>query len=481
VSDSIKPYQEEGVFKSASPWLVAARSQLQEKKLTLIAEHSQQGFNFSVKSSNDTLWVIAHYPKGGGAALRVAYSPVGELKVKQIKKENTTLHFELESNMGTFNTIIEFPDQKEPLLHWTTTLKSLYPLYFDSMPRDVYPLGLNDDPLTSKGAVYSKQEGPKAGILFLTITEPNTGSLLYMQNLTMLNDYFEKTHSSPNNVVQGLWPELGFSLPKDQKKPFPTNEEIIITDAFILPSTTVPKDEFEAAHLYLDLQVPIYFHLRRPETAFHDHISKAKQALSDLEHAKACSICIEDQQYLRPYVDAEDKPPESMVQLAVLMSLVEFERWQEKTIPLRETLHRTMAKFYDSKLKTIKRYLPNVPFDNANKESQEDPDMMDSWYLHHPLLNLARLAIRGDSEAKKLFFDSIGYAICVAHHFNYRWPVLYDMKSLEVKQNQSDGIGETDVACLYALTMVHAYELSKDKCYLEEAKKAAKSLDGLRL
>ena len=43
-----------------------------------------------------------------------------------------------------------------------------------------------------------------------------------------------------------------------------------------------------------------------------------------------------------------------------------------------------------------------------------------------------------------------------------------------------NGDGERDVACIYALVMVHAYELSNDKRYLEEAEKAAESKDKLK-
>ncbi len=462
----------------ASSWLVAARSQLQDFALLVLAEYNRCGFSYTIKSSDDTLWVIIHWPKGGGAAFRLMYCPGGRLAIKNIKKNNCSIIFTLDGNLGQFKVQIEFPEPDQPLLHWTTTLKPLYPLVFESWPRDVYPLGKNDDPLSAKGAVYSKQEGPKAGILYLTINEPCLGSLLYMQNFTVLNDYFERTHSTPTTVVGGKWPELGFSLPHNQQKPLPADIETTISDAFVLPTLVVPKDEFEAAQQYLDLQMPIYFHLQRPKTHFHDYVRKAEQAIKDLD-SEECSIQVNGQKYLRLYVGSEDKPPESMVQLAVLVSLTEFEQWQEKAIPLCETLRKTMVKFYDADLKTIKRYIPDVPFSNKCKEPQEAHDTMDSWYLYHPLLNLARLAKRGFEDARKLLFASLDYSIRVAHHFNYCWPVLYNMETLEVKQTQPQGVGETDVGCIYALVMVHAYELSNDKRYLKEAEAAAKSLDGL--
>lgn len=103
---------------------------------------------------------------------------------------------------------------------------------------------------------------------------------------------------------------------------------------------------------------------------------------------------------------------------------------------------------------------------------------MDAWYLHHPLLNLARMALEGDEMAKDLFLKSIDYAIKVAHHFNYKWPVFYNMKTLEVlKEETQPGMGgEKDVAGVYAQVMLQAWDLTGDKRYFEEAKIAAKSV-----
>lgn len=62
-------------------------------------------------------------------------------------------------------------------------------------------------------------------------------------------------------------------------------------------------------------------------------------------------------------------------------------------------------------------------------------------------MNLSRLALRGDVVAKKLFLNSIDYAIRVAKHFDYDWPVFYKMTTLEVlKAETSSGKGgEKDV------------------------------------
>ena len=70
------------------------------------------------------------------------------------------------------------------------------------------------------------------------------------------------------------------------------------------------------------------------------------------------------------------------------------------------------------------------------------PRVMDSWYLYHSLLNLSRLALRGDETAKKLFLDSLDYAVEVARKFKYQFPVFYDLDTMEViKAEAKEGMG----------------------------------------
>ncbi|RZL14588.1 MAG: hypothetical protein EOO89_15905, partial [Pedobacter sp.] len=60
------------------------------------------------------------------------------------------------------------------------------------------------------------------------------------------------------------------------------------------------------------------------------------------------------------------------------------------------------------------------------------------------------------------------------------WPVFYKMDTLEVlKAETQPGMGgEHDVPGLYAHVMLQAYELTKEKRFLGEAEKAAKTLEG---
>ena len=112
--------------------------------------------------------------------------------------------------------------------------------------------------------------------------------------------------------------------------------------------------------------------------------------------------------------------------------------------------------------------------------STKRPRVMDSWYLFHPLLNLARLAGHGDQRARELLLGSLDRVIEIAHHFDHVWPVFYDIDTLEVIKAESEPGkgGELDVPGLYAHVMLQAYDLTDEQRYLDEALAAAHALRG---
>jgi hypothetical protein len=163
------------------------------------------------------------------------------------------------------------------------------------------------------------------------------------------------------------------------------------------------------------------------------------------------------------------------------MPLTEHDKWAgEDHHPVIQTLQDGIGNFYYEHLGTIVRWLPAWEDRLDWSEEQKRPDVMDSWYLHHPLMNLARLALDGNKEAKELVMKSIDYVIKVAHHFNYQWPVFYKITTLEVLKAETEPGegGELDVPGSYAHLMLMVWELTKDKRYLNEAVTAARKLEG---
>jgi hypothetical protein len=334
-----------------------------------------------------------------------------------------------------------------------------------------------------EGKIHTSQTKTRSGLIFLSTNKPEAGSLMYFQNLSALGDYCQETHTSLGDVVGGQWPELGFALPPAKEKPLPAKKKIVISDAFIAFSEDVPENNFEMAKQYLNLLAGIYVHLPRPETIVHNYPDILGKSLNDIHRCHGCWTHTEGNAYLNAYLCDYKTPPEIMVQLAVLLPLVEYKDWIREDVPVINDIIKALPAFYDEKIKTVVRWMPATEDDLDSSEEHKKPRIMDSWYLYHPQLHLSRLAIKGDKTCKQLFLNSLDYGIRIAHHFNYRWPVFYNVDTLEVtkEETQKGKGGEKDVAGLYAFVMLQAWELTKEKRYLDEAEKAARSLKDMGL
>jgi hypothetical protein len=468
-------------MNARSPWAAAVKNLFHGQDLPALFKQEICGYKVQAISLNNSFWIAVTCPKGTQVVLRPAYAPNDHLQLGKISHHEDGITVHLSATIGLYKVKITFLDKEKALLRYTTIFKANEPLLVPFWPRELVITGPDESDKEPEGTIYIAQAGTRSGLQYIGLDKPKDGSLLYFQNLTALNDYAQATETSLGGVVGGSWPELGFALPPTLKeKPIPAHKEIVLSDAFIAFDAIHPKGEMEQAKQFLDLLATVYLHLPKPATQYHDWPDLVNKGLHDLEFSHGCWSHGAGQDYLNAYVADYDTPPELMVQLAVLMPLTDYYDWCKTELPAIRKIKNGLDAFYSDELKTVVRFLPALAKDLSGDEEQLQPNVMDSWYLHHPLLNLGRLAIRGDKQGKKLFLDSIGFTIRVAHHFNYEWPVLYHMETLEaVKAETQPGKGgEKDVAGLYSLVMLHAWELTQENKYLLEAKKAAKTLVG---
>ncbi|HET8613411.1 MAG TPA: hypothetical protein VFL92_11660 [Sphingomonas sp.] len=111
----------------------------------------------------------------------------------------------------------------------------------------------------------------------------------------------------------------------------------------------------------------------------------------------------------------------------------------------------------------------------------KDADAVDSWYLYHPLMNLGRLALAGDEQARELLLKSIDFGIEAVHHFDYKWPIQYKITDFSViVEAAGDGRGQTDVGGMYAWVMLQVYELTREERFLHEAQAGIDAAKGMR-
>jgi hypothetical protein len=463
-------------MNATSPWLLNINAKLNSPDLSAVFERQAADYAFKVYLVDDSCWIVAFW-SGGRTAFRLAYSPNDPIELKKVLEKDGIVTFHIGSLIGDYEAVVRLPTTDSPVLRLTTTLKVAAPLLFPYWPRDIVPL---DGELPAEGDIYVKQTGTRSGQLFFR--QANTGSVFYLQNLSALADYNQQTETSAAETVGGEWPEIGFALPPTVKnKPLEAGKTYILNDAFITFSEEVAKDESAVVRQFLDLLAALYLTLPKPDTNYQPWPDILDKSLFDLQDSPGCWAQVDGNHYFNAYVCDYNTPPEIMVQLAVLLPLLDYVEWNDSKLDVMKKIKKGLPAFYDEKYGTIMRWHPKAADKLKGEEEQKQPLVMDSWYLHHPLLNLSRLALKGDEVARKLFLDSLEFSIKVAHHFKYEWPVFYKMDTLEVvKAETKPGMGgEKDVPGLYAHVMLQAWELTSETRYLNEAEAAAKKLRGL--
>ena len=466
--------------RPVSPYVLSLREELSTRSMRSVARFELRDFEVEIAAGNDSIWALARRPGRGGLALRVGQTPGGQKAIrKRPRQAGEILRLEVDTLIGKLELTFRADASELPVLRVTTVLTPAVDLLVPFYPRDLYPLDAKDDPAAPDGKVEAAQRGLNSGVCYFRLTEPEFGSVLYFQNFTALNDRFRITNTTPDGAVGGEWPELGYlpptppQSPQPPLDPQPAGHAVTVYDALIAIHDDAGDDETAMAQRYLSLLGAIYRRIEPPEPAFHDWIARAERSLRDLDTAPEASMRHYGFRYLHPYTAAEY--PDSMVQLSVLAALRDYEAWSGEAVSLKAELARGLRKFYDAKLGTLRRYLPNVGKD-------KDKDAVDSWYLYHPLLNLGRLALDGDKRAERLFRQSIDFGIKAAHHFDYAWPIQYRVTDFSVITEARDdhGLGQTDVNGIYAYVMLQAFELTDDKRFLDEARASIAAAKGMR-
>lgn len=422
-----------------------------------------------IREGRDCVWIVVTRNGSGGFALRTAYSP-GGLRSFRARESGNAIEIKASGPIGDFSVQLDVPDPEIALIRAKTTLIPAVDVVLPSWPRDLYVLGAHDDPLTAEGVIHAEQRGLTGGLMFFTVREPDFGSVMYAQNLTALNGYFRVTGTKPESCIGGVWPELGYSMPVAEQAVLPAEKAVALSDAIVTWDARVPDSPQDIAQTFLDLMGSIYGKLDRPEPLYHDWPGRARQTLVDLQNGEDVRVKDKGNVYLHAYLGAEY--PDSMVQLSVLTALTEFAQWRGEEVPFAKDLAAGIGGFYNDEVGSVVRYLPSVGKD-------KNPHEVDSWYLYHPLSNLGRLAHWGHEDARKLFVDSVDYAVKVARHFKYKWPVKFDARTLEVlaEDRKPGEPGQTDAGGLYAYVMLQAWDLTENKRYIDEAKKA---IDAMR-
>jgi hypothetical protein len=410
--------------------------------------------------------------------LRACSFMAGRGKVRRLRvRKGEALRFAVESLVGRQDVVLRCHGERAPVIEMSCTLTPAQAIAIPFVPRDLYMLNAEGMP-GGEGNVEAGQRGMNSALCFVRLDEPGPASLLYWQDLTALNPYFAATGTKPDGVVGGEWPELGFRLPTaaqpqvEYPKPLPAGRPTTISRALVALHVGQARNEIDLAILFVTLAAAIYPLLERPKCELRDWRGRAKKTADDLARAPGATLRHYGHTYVHPYHEAEY--PDSMSQVTLVSAMRDWEESRGDPQPLTDELEAGLVRFYDAELGALRRYLPNVGED-------KNADEVDSWYLYYPLLGLARMALTGNERARDLYLRSVDFTIKAARHFKYRFPIKFDINSFKVlTASRSDGLGQTDVAGLYAYVMLLGFDLTGEDRFLDEARCAMEASRGLR-
>jgi hypothetical protein len=421
------------------------------------------------------LWLTFARDASGGVALRMPFF-LEDSTVTVARDDGSLLGVEINNDLGQFRARLRSEDAQLEQFNWRVDFTPRQDAHLPYFPRDLVPFGKNGDPLASEGVVEASQRRLNTGLCYLRFEEPALGKLLYVQNLTSLNDYYRATQTKPESSVGGEWPILGYlppTQPANQAAALPAGKKVTLYDTRLVFRDNPEDGEAESTWQFLDMLGAVYQSLDKPKTEWRDWVGRSERTLHDLATSPKAIEKHYGNVYFHPYTNAEH--PDSMVQLALLTAIQDWGRWSGKRHKLEAQISRGMERFYDPKLKALRRYLPDVGDD-------KDADAVDSWYLYHPLLNLSSIALRGEEWARDLFLRSIDYGIAAARHFKYKWPIQFKIGDFSIitPVAPADQRGQTDVGGIYAWVMLQAFELTHDARFLDEARAAIDAAKGMR-
>jgi hypothetical protein len=436
------------------------------------------GLTTEVIAVGSSMLAVIRRPGKGGLALRLVHE-AGPIDCSALRPDpGEAARLKVTGATGEYLIALHADRAGLERLRATVRFTPVARMVMTYVPRDLHPLDAEDDVVGAAGNVEAAQRGLNAGLLYFHIDEPAFGNVLYMQNLTALNDYFLATGTKPDGAVGGVWPELGYLLPTpplngpEESTFLEAGVEVTLSDAILVFRHEAAPDECESARQFVQMLGAAYEMLELPAVEHRDWVDRAERTARDLQNAPEATIRHYGHRYIHPYTAAEY--PDIMVQMSIVAALHDWGKWRGEPHPLEAEFKAGLHKFYDAKLKTLRRYLPNVGDD-------KDADAVDSWYLYHPMVNLGALAQDGDERARELLLKSIDYGIRAAQHFAYKWPIQYKVTDFSVIDEvaPADGRGQTDVGGIYAWVMLQAFALTDDKRFLDEARSAIDVAMGL--
>jgi hypothetical protein len=165
--------------ESASPFVLVLCDELARQALKPVANLTVGDRDIEILEGRDALWAVVRRKSRGGLAVRTVHLVGEAISIKRRKAGlGEAIRFEIESAVGTHLVVFRLRAPDLAVLRVTVSLKPNAPLTIPFTPRDLYPLGEDDNPLRAMGQIEAAQRGLNSGVLYFHIDTPAFGTVL---------------------------------------------------------------------------------------------------------------------------------------------------------------------------------------------------------------------------------------------------------------------------------------------------------------
>lgn len=268
--------------------IASARDILVGRSGLLLAQARQGGLNISVRFGCGALWVVARCGEDGGLALRIpVFGADATARVLPCQGQIAAIAWRSAMAQGTFHVAGDgfFGLEQLRIRHDATPLVGFR---MGRLPRDLVIFDREGKPDAAGFTLEAQQRKMNTVLLYFTLDRPQMGALLYVQNLSSLNPYFNATGSKPENAVRCDWPELGYSPPLDPETDqavLRQGQTLVLYDTILAVRAYPQRDEGDSAWQFLDMIGAMYPWLAPPQAEFRNWPARADATIEDLLHA----------------------------------------------------------------------------------------------------------------------------------------------------------------------------------------------------
>ena len=358
---------------------------------------------------------------------------------------------------GTFGTdlnkyIVETSLYKQypGLIRWTVDIEPKKPFEIFASSSDMHFVNTGSQSIPDASfSTYAKQQGSAVGVVYGFDSIATKSTLLYWQDFSSLMNYFSLAEKSPKNSVSANNNGFGYVMPIPVILPPQTKTRVKDSYLYLVPEA--PKNNVQKSKTFIELLGRIYEFIQKPETVYtdwQDISDKSIENLLDTDNWKTK----EGIEFIDSYVHLPGSHP--FPTFEVMLGLKDLQRNSSQANEL------------------ITKLEPAVSYFLCSNRRVEDP-----WEYFHYRIDIARLALLGNHEAKVYMLENLPEIMDLAKAMGYEFYLAIDHENLK---SEPPYASEYDAAGAYAYLMLLCYDMfeSSDlrEVLVQEAKNALKVL-----